>query len=244
MSKILPKFIECPSITDNDIQVISDLVFRKDDEPNIKSDLIFIFGALRSKENMLIALYTLLDNEVCNKVLISGGINPRRKDASVIDGYSLSKIPESEAIKASIQQEKYPNIQIFTEVESDNTKNNVIFSLNLEGIKLGEAKKIYFISKSHHAGRACLTLKKYLPNTELYQFTYPSSFEYNYSKEQEITKGNWYKNPKKRNIVWGEVIRIYQYGKIQNDIEFGKNEEQSYSALSHLFNLSLNLEKD
>jgi hypothetical protein len=206
--------------------------------------MVFIFGAFRSIENMLNSLYTLLDNKVSNKVLISGGINPRRKDITVINGYDLSKIPESEAIKASIQQEKYQNTQIFTEVESDNTKDNVIFSLNLEDVKLEEAKKVYFISKSHHAGRAYLTLKKYLPNTELYQFTYPSSFDYNHSKEKEITKGNWYKDPKKQNMVWGEVKRIYQYGKMQNDIEFGKNEEQAYSALSHLFELSIGNERD
>ena len=234
------KSIPCPILNNDQIKIITDICFRENDHSHTKTDLIFIFGAFHSVENMLKSLYTLLDNKVSNKVLISGGINPRRKDIITIKGHDLTKIPEATVIKEMIDTSKYKDVLFLTEMESDNTKDNVVFSLDIPKSKMKGAEKLFFICKNYHAGRGYLTLKKYLPNIELYQMSYDTSYNYNHLKKDEITKDNWYNDEGKRNIVWGEVIRIYQYGKIQQDISFTQIEENVFKKFpfnsSRVFN--------
>ncbi len=189
---------DIPELSDEEIDKITKICFRDDDilEP---ADLIFIFGTSHNTRDLIDIFSNLLSNKLSNKIFFTGGI-PKYIDSKHIDR------PESTLILDCIDKTLLERVQIYTEISSKNTMENVTEALKV--LDFTEYKKVIYIFKSHAAGRGYLTLKKYLPNTKLIQKTFNASYHDN---NQRITKDNWYKTELYRKRVYGEYLRIKKY---------------------------------
>ena len=102
---------------------------------------------------------------------------------------------------------------IFAELESTNTLENVIFSIQLLKVLdlLEKIKTVIAIVKNAHSRRALMTLKKHFPpDTVLklisYDFTLADG-----SSDFLITKDSWYKNDKVAQKIIAEYEKISIY---------------------------------
>lgn len=227
-TKIIPKMVkDIPNLNQGTIKTLTQLIFREE-KPKIpnKVDLIFLFGSTSSTPERKKVLDKLLKKNICDKVLLSGGINPRRKKGSVYEGkfhtYNLSKISEAEILEKELELNKFKKLKVYKEEKSTSTLENVKFSLNILDFK--NFKNILFITRSYHVGRCYLTLKKYLPNNiDILYKSYDSQISK--KNEQIITRDNWHKFADGRRRVLAEFARIKIYGGENKDIAFDKKTE-------------------
>jgi len=207
----------------NNIELINKICFDVAPYPNKKVDAIFVFGALGGVNAMIGTLHSLLDNKLSDKLIISGGINTRRKVDRVINGYNIFTTSEARIISSIFDDEKHSNVSVILEENSTNTKENIENSLEY----LSDIKSLCFVCKSHHAGRSFRTLKKYLPDVELFQASYNSVGK---SSENIITEEDWVNSDDTVKEVLGEIKRIYEYGR-KGDISFSGEDEAFFNLL-------------
>ncbi|PCI29397.1 hypothetical protein COB55_02195 [Candidatus Wolfebacteria bacterium] len=202
MKKEIEREPDVPALNNEAINLLSDLVFREDNVAQ-KVDLIFIFGFTKGIDDMVPVVKSLISLNLSSKVFITGGV--------VVN----AKQPESEFILEGIGPENYPNTNFVLETKSTNTLENVTEALKV--LDFSDYKKILFLSKRYASGRGYLTLKKFLPNTELLQMSWSPN---NYGEgDIEITKNNWLKHDVSKRRVWGAFLRIKKYGE-RGDIYF------------------------
>lgn len=144
-------------------------------------------------------------------IIISGGI-VNYQDSDI---HSFS---EAEMIYNAIMHYIPKSVNVILEKKAQHTLENVVFSLDMLDKK---PNSMCFIGKSLQAGRAYLTLKKYLPNTKLYQRSvnplFPLALEL-------LTVNNWHYYPEFVGRVWGEFLRIKKYGE-RGDIDYNNVEK-------------------
>ena len=204
----IPRNPEAPDLDDESIKLLTQLCFRQDDKTE-RVDLIFVYGTATCSiaKRMARVVLDLLNKNVCDKVIITGGFTNKS------DTKKFSKA-ESDLLIDEIDVDKYNRVEFIIENKSFNMLENVTEALRI--LDFSNYKKILFIFKSHAAGRGYLTLRKYLPKTEILQKT----FNTKYSKaELEINRDNWHTFDFGRSRVWGEFLRIRKYGQ-RGDIEF------------------------
>ena len=214
--------IDIPTLNKKSIELLTQLVFGEEN-PKIpdKVDLIFLFGSISSIPKRKKVLDNLLKKKICDKVLLSGGINFRRKEGATHRGnfglYDLHKITEAEILEKEMELNKFQDVKIYKEEKSTSTLENVKFSLDV--LKFNNYKNILFITRSYHVGRCYLTLRKYVSkHTNIFYQSYDSKIKKGINKT--ITRDNWYKFEDGKNIVWREFKKIKLYGEIKNNIEF------------------------
>lgn len=103
---------------------------------------------------------------------------------------------------------------IYAEETSKNTLANVT-----EGLKVFDfsyASSLAFIFPSHGARRGYLNLRKYCPHTDIYQCPYDAHYP---NEIEPISRKNWYYTEHGQRRVWGEYLRIKEYG-LRGDIAF------------------------
>jgi hypothetical protein len=192
----IPKLPEVPSLDKQTIKTVTELCFSQDDRiyTNI-ADTVFMFGTSVSLAEAEAAVISLIEKVRPKLLVISGGI-PKYNDS-----YRTTR-SESESFYDIIKDRILSCIEIKIENKSNNSVENVVFSLPL----LAGSQSIVFLTKSFAAGRHRLILEKYLPNSTIFQKTYDPV--YPDSDGIIISKNNWSNNPYSTSRVWGEYLRI------------------------------------
>lgn|GEM_PF-394598 len=199
-----------PALSQKLISLLTELCFRPDD-PVKPADLIFVFGSSSSLKTLGIFTKQLLDQNVSTKVFLSG-------DGSLYKGIGrfLSR-PESFYILKEINPKAYPGIEFYTEDKSNNTLENVTEALKI--LDLPRFKSILYIAKSHASQRCYLTLRKFVPKTELLQTTFDRIYP---GTNTKLSRDTWHTFNYGRSRVWGEFLRIKTYGE-RGDICLSKD---------------------
>lgn len=87
-----------------------------------------------------------------------------------------------------------------------------------------------FLGKTQSAGREFLILKKYLPNSEILQYTWIAQHY-----EQPITADSWHTFEQGRQRVWGEFLRIKKYGE-RGDIAYPEEVKEVVERIEKITN--------
>jgi hypothetical protein len=192
----IPKLPEVPELTSEKIALLTELCFRNDTEvPPV--DLIFVFGSAICFQEMKQSIQTVIPQS--KQLLLTGGIE-KYIDSSVHD------LPESTLLYEVIKDALPSELLVFCETKSRNTYENLKFGLQLVPQK---PTRVCFIAKSFHAGRAYLTLKKFLPDSVVYQRTFDPIYP---RCKMPMTRSGWWKEKEYSARIWGEFLRIKKYG--------------------------------
>ncbi|MGB9598478.1 MAG: YdcF family protein [Minisyncoccales bacterium] len=179
-----------------EIKKITEYIFLK---PNPqKADLALVFGTRH--QEAINKVYELYRDGLVPKILISGGRN------------RINCKNEALEMSNKLIQLGVKNDEIILEDKSTNSLENVLFSKQVIGEKIGfeKIRKIIAVVKHYHSRRALMTLKKHFPNNiELTPVTYEI-----YGFKQE----NWFKNKVGREKVLDEWKKIPKY-LLKGDIE-------------------------
>ncbi|SHG62555.1 YdcF family protein [Pedobacter caeni] len=195
----ISKTPHCPIMDPELVSVLTDLCFQKE---NINpSDLLFVFGSNVKHKEIAGIIADLLDTEIIDKVIITGGV------ANFGGSYYHHK-PESESIMSFIPEKKYKDKQIVLETVSKNTLENVVEARKV--FCFDQVKTITFISHSYASTRAALTLKRFFPEVTLYCIPFPLPSD---QQEFPVNRQLWSKTKYGQSLVLGEYLRLITYGK-------------------------------
>lgn len=195
-----------PSLSPQVVERLTDLCFRRDQEVP-KSDLIFVFATAVSFKETGDLITHLIKKGTANQIFLTGG-NPAFKDSR------KNEKPESALMRESFNPSLLQEAEVFTEDRSTNLLGNVVEALKVSDFR--RYHKIVFISKSHVAGRAYLTLRKFLNQDQIFQQTVEALYP---ETDRAIGPSNWFTFAFGRERVWGEFLRIKEYGR-RGDIAF------------------------
>lgn len=223
MSEELQREIsKVPASPDMDKALISALTSLCFQEENItESDLLFVFGSNVQHREIADIISYMLDRELVNQVLITGGI-------ANYNGSFYKKKAESEQIKSYIPIEKYKDKKIFTENKSKNIIENIIEAKKT--INFDHIRSMTFLSHSYASTRAALSLRKYFPEIELHCIPLPLPTDLS---KYPISRQMWSKTEYGRCLIWGEYLRLQTYGE-RGDFPI----EEIRDALDHIKALS------
>jgi hypothetical protein len=187
-----------PELSPELIDLLTTICFIPD-SPFTHVNTVFAFG------------YQLWDQEVSKLKLVISSVQPQTVIISgglpkFVDSTTITQ-PESLEILSRLNPAAFPDINFLTETRSSNTKDNILNSLNLHDFS--KERQIFYLTMEHVSGRTLRTLKQYLPNTELLQASF-SSFDP--MTKIPLSKEQWYLSENGRNRVWGEYLRIKEYG--------------------------------
>lgn len=199
-----------PKLSRKAKELITKLCFRKNDTLK-KVDGIFVYSSLIGIKELANLLKKILEKNITKKVFITGGVTPKEiaRELKV-----KTKLVEADLILNSIDTKKFKNIKFFIEKKSTNTLENV--TETLKNPEFRKCKSLLFIFKSHAAGRGYLTLRKFFPAINIIQ----QSFDTKYAgASKKITRNNWHTFSFGLSRVWGEFLRIREYGS-RGDIEY------------------------
>ncbi|MFD0681902.1 MULTISPECIES: YdcF family protein [unclassified Paenibacillus] len=195
-----PKDPEVPNLTRQQMNELTEIVFLKQQEP-VPCDAIFVFGGTHPGHwEKTIEAYQA---DLGKTIIVSGGVSPT---AVRHPEWEEDSIPESHVIVSRIIQAGIPEKDIVYEDHSRNTLENVKFAKDV--FDFNTIKSLLFICKAHGAGRQYRTLAKYLPHgLELVPYVFDTSYN-----NDLITRNNWMNLEKGRSRVYGEYLRICNYG--------------------------------
>jgi hypothetical protein len=180
------------------ISALTALCFQE--ESITASDLLFVFGSNVQHREIAHIIRYMLDMELVNQVLITGGI-------ANYNGSFYKKQAESEQIKSYIPVEKYGNKKIYTENQSKNIIENIMEAKKV--ISFENIRSMTFLSHSYASTRAALSLKKFFPFIQLHCIPLPLPTDIS---KYPISKQMWSKTEYGRGLIWGEYLRLQTYG--------------------------------
>lgn len=219
----IPKQVTPPKLSQHTINLLSELCFLPDSLIQ-KVDLIFVFGVMQFDLAAKAAKELLIMN-TSKRVIISGG-TPQFSD------HNLSYIkPEAEEILQKIDPKNFPLVTFKIESGANSTVENVNLSLNKFPI-LANAKKIFYLCHSHGSRRCYLSLRKFLPKTELLLKSFPRRMSNN---SGSVSKTEWFLSDEGRERVWAEFLRIKKYGE-RGDINYDLEIKGLVDQISYLYN--------
>lgn len=219
----IPRNPKTPELNDEVIALLTDLCFRKDDPPQ-EADMLFIFSSPIYTKKVAALAKDMLIGGLIQKVFVTGGV-PEYKDSRTIVK------PEAELLLELLSPQNFPSVQFFTENRSHNTLENVTEAMRVYDFR--DVKKLWFIFKSHAAGRGYLTLRRFLPDAVLLQRTLDFQYE---GVDLPLTRENWHTFPFGRERVWGEYLRIREYGQ-RGDIAFDEVRDKA-QAIARMYGSS------
>lgn len=197
----IPRHPNVPDLSPDQISKLTEIVFLP---PNdlIKSDIVFVFGGRFPKLGE--TAFYLFNNSYSNLILISGGFTSNHNLPSY---WKYGNVAESIGIKMQLIGLGVPDNCILTEDKSSNSFENVIFSKQI--FDFDKLSSLIFVTKSFVAGRHFRTLKKHVSKKIRIQY-----FAYDtFSKDgNEISRNNWYQFDEGRSLVYGEYLRMLEYG--------------------------------
>lgn len=172
------------------------------------ADCIFVFCSRKHMDQRALKAVEVYMNKRAPKILFSGGIGDFGRKNSFT-------IPESVIMKDKAVDLGVNVNDIIIEPNSNNTKENVLFSMRIldDMFSLANVKRIIVVSTISHLRRCSLTLSRYMPKW----------IEYSYiGTEREIFDHyNWRDSLEGRERITKEVTGIIKYAKLGdiNDLE-------------------------
>ncbi len=192
------KVPESPEMNEALISALTALCFQE--ESLVATDLLFVFGSNVQHREIADIISYMLNAELVNQVLITGGI-------ANYNGSFYKKKAESEYIKSFIPLEKHEDKKIYTEQNSKNIIENIV-----EGQKVFSFEKIRsmtFLAHSYASTRAALSLQRFFPSIALHCIPFPLTSDFS---KYPISRQMWSKTEYGRGLVWGEYLRLQKYG--------------------------------
>ncbi|WEK20980.1 MAG: ElyC/SanA/YdcF family protein [Candidatus Pedobacter colombiensis] len=216
------EILKVPASPDMDMELISaltSLCFQE--ESLVASDILFVFGSNVQHREIADIISYMLNRELVNQVLITGGI-------ANYNGSFYKKEAESEQIKSHIPLEKYTDKKIYIENRSRNIIENIVEARKIFSFE--NINSITFLSHSYASTRASLSLKRFFPGVKLHCIPLPLTTDI---AKYPISRQMWSKTVYGRDLVWGEYLRLQTYGG-RGDFPIDEIREE----LDHIKNLS------
>ena len=202
----IPKIPVMPTLSKKAIKLLTELCFKANDKKIPSTEVVFVFGTATSIPELAAALKEHLIKHCPKTIIITGGIESY-PDASP------HPLPEAEMIYEEVKGDISKTTQVILEKRSENTFENVTFAMELIEDRIAS---FCFISKSFHARRAFLTLKRFFPDIPIFQITYDPIYP---NIGFPLSHKNWSSHPEAMARVWGEYLRIKTYGQ-RGDLPF------------------------
>ena len=211
MRREIEEYPPPPSFLPQTIDLLTQVCFRKDDLNIPEVDCIFVFGSTISLNFLSDKISFLIQKKVSQKILIAGG-------NVTYQGSKPYGMPQSKMIYQQIRSFLPSDTEVMLEEVSQNTLENVCFGLTLLPFPVSS---ICFVTKNFHCGRSYLTLRRYLTKATLFQCSYEPFYS---DINLKIQAENWHQHPLGRARVWGEFLRIKEYGK-RKDVSVDESKE-------------------
>lgn len=200
--ELLREILKVPESPNMDAELISALTSLCFQEESIEpSDLLFVFGSNVQHREIADIISYMLNEELVDQVLITGGI-------ANYNGSFYKKEAESEQIKSHIPLEKYADKKIYTENKSKNIIENITEAQKMFSFE--NIKSMTFLSHSYASTRAALSLKRFFPSVTLHCIPLPLPTDF---LKYPISRHMWFKTEYGKGLIWGEYLRLQTYGK-------------------------------
>jgi len=219
LQREISKVAASPEMDTALISALTELCFQE--ESITTSDLLFVFGSNVQHREIAHIISYMLDMELINQVLITGGI-------ANYNGSFYKKKAESEQIKSYIPLEKYPDKKIYIENHSKNIIENIIEAQKIVSFK--NIRSMTFLCHSYASTRAALSLKRFFPSIQLHCIPLPLPTDIS---KYPISRQMWSKTEYGRGLIWGEYLRLLTYGE-RGDFPI----EEIRDTLDHVKNLA------
>lgn len=118
-------------------------------------------------------------------------------------------VPESHVIRRELINLSVPESVIFYEDKSTNSLENVLFAKDV--YDFSDITSILVVCKNYGVGRQCRTLKQQIAKNIK---VIPYSFDTEAGNGPFITRYTWMNYEKSKALVFTQVVKIYQYGKL------------------------------
>ncbi|WP_421384842.1 YdcF family protein [Bacillus salacetis] len=206
MKPIISKEPEAPSYSEKKIKDLTRIVFGE--EKSVKEcDALFIFSGTHPGhwEKAIEAF----EKRLCREIVVTGG---RSLTGVPHPEWPDYPVKEADVIISHLIKAGIPSDKIVFENESTNSLENVLYAKKV--FDFTNIQSLMYVCKSHVAGRQERTLRKHLGVRLEY---IPFSFDAEYQGVR-VNRHTWSQEEIGRNRVWGEFLRILNYGE-KGDIE-------------------------
>jgi len=201
-STAIPRFPQHPPLDDDLIAEITVIVFGKPVSPR-PCDLIFVFGG--SHPGLWIKSHEAYLAGLGKEIIVTGGHKPT---ATRHKTWHHGTTPEAHVIRQELTSRGIPEEKIHVEAKSTNTLENVLYAQ--EVYDFSTTNSILAVCKSYGVGRQCRTLKRHI-STDTKVIPYP--FDTSLGGEgHPITRDNWMSMPDSTSFVFGQMLKIIEYG--------------------------------
>lgn len=171
------------------LKEMTDFIFLED-EPQ-RSEVIFLPG---SEEGALARTAAALYHRGLAPLIVPSGKYAKWTGHSIVGAFET----ESDYFADLLQKYGVPNEAILKEREATYTYQNAIYTKKLLDERGVAVKKAILCCQAYHARRSKLYYQVLFPETEI--FVCPTA-------TKGITRENWYKTAKGRELVLGEIER-------------------------------------
>jgi len=187
------------------IHEITAIVFEIPSRSIQSCDIIFVFGG--SHPGLWQTAAEAYHKGFSKVIIVTGGHKPGvQPHFTWADGST----PESHVIKRELVKLLVPEDCIFCEDKSTNTLENVAFAK--EVYDFSSVNSILVVCKNYGVGRQCRTLRQQMGKA-IKVIPYPFDTEAG-SNGLFITRDTWMNYEKSKTLVFTQVMKIYQYGKL------------------------------
>jgi uncharacterized SAM-binding protein YcdF (DUF218 family) len=188
----IPREVEPPPLTPGAIGRITRCVFRP--AATAYAELTFVFGTIRARFDGLAAAW---HGGHLRRLVLAGGCGP---------GWDSYGVPIARGMRNELLALGVPAAAIAVQDRSQNTLEDVAFSLDLIGTGAAAPDRIAFASKAHHSGRCHLTLRRFFPDAELLFHPLPAA-----AGGAPLDAATWHDDRAARARVYAEYLRIIAY---------------------------------
>ncbi|NDE68303.1 hypothetical protein EB052_01715 [bacterium] len=214
--KEIPREVPCPRLIPRVTQLLTELCFSPDrgivSPGDDQFDALLVLGVSRPVTQRMCADKVSM---IClahrpSIVYITGG---------GATGLSKGGPTEASLIHWWMDKMSIAGIDIVLEGMSVCTRTNVTCALDLG---LRRYKRIAFVCKAGHYGRMILTLRKYVASGTVIVAGYEYSFPVDDGRVSDLfmlSKSTWMRDRRCRDRMWGEFLRIREYGE-RGDIDY------------------------
>ncbi len=203
MNPVIPKEPVVPELNEKEIAFLTKIIFEELIQPK-KCEALFIFsGTHQGHWNKAIEA---CKSNYADKIIVTGGRSLTGVSQSDWPGNLNKEVTEAQVIISHLLKAGIRSENIVFEEKSTNSLENVLFAK--EKFDFSKISSLMVVCKSHAAGRQIRTLKKHIPNNIEYV---PYTFNTVY-KDTEVNRYNWMTTEIGKKRVWGEYLRIKQYG--------------------------------
>jgi hypothetical protein len=196
--QVVPRLADYPENILDAIPEITEICFVK--ENTTPSDVIFVFGA-KPRPQYIDKVRQVIEGGISRNLILTGGISHHEKDKTRHE-------PESEILHRQIKDcTNYNAMTIYQENTSGDSFENITEAQKI--FDFSKVKSISIVGLHYASQRQLQSFKSYMPDFADKTFYYlPYQHVLN---DHLITPNAWHLHEDSRRLVWGEIVRLYQY---------------------------------